>query len=81
MQDSIENLIYFLVTKLVVNSEAVVVKKEFKGIDEPVCYKVNVDEKDIPRVIGKHGRIAKSIRNIVKSAALKNNVKVLIDIS
>ena len=80
MQDLIENLIYFIVKKLVLNPEAISIEKETKETDNIVCYKVKVAMSDMCRVIGKQGRIAKSIRNIVKSVALKNNLKVLIDI-
>lgn len=80
MQDSIENLIYFVVKKLVLNPESVTIEKEIKNQDGTVYYRVKVADEDMPRVIGKQGRIAKSIRNIVKSVALKNNIKVLVDI-
>ena len=80
MQDSIENLIYFVVKKLVLSPESVTVEKQFNYHDRAVHYRVKVADDDMPRVIGKQGRIAKSIRNIVKSVALKNNIKVLLDI-
>jgi predicted RNA-binding protein YlqC (UPF0109 family) len=32
------------------------------------------------RVIGKKGRIAKAMRSIVRSAAIKNNMSVLVEI-
>ena len=80
MKDLIEDLIYFIVKKLVLNPEAINIEKEVKETDNTVCYKVKVASNDMCRVIGKQGRIAKSIRNVVKSAALKNNLKVLIDI-
>ena len=69
-----------MVEKLVLNPEAIDIKKEIKDANGLICYKVKVDNEDMCRVIGKHGRIAKSIRNIVKSVALKNNLKILVDI-
>ena len=32
------------------------------------------------RVIGKQGKIAKSIRTVMKAVATRNNVKVMVDI-
>ena len=42
--------------------------------------KVIVSENDMGRVIGKQGRIAKSIRTVVKAAASKGDKKVVVDI-
>ena len=41
---------------------------------------LRVAPEDMGKVIGKHGRIAKEIRAIVKSAATKQNLKVSVDI-
>ena len=35
---------------------------------------------DMGKVIGKQGRIAKAIRNVLKAYATKNNVHVVLDI-
>ena len=41
---------------------------------------VVLDEEDMGKVIGKQGRIAKSIRTVVKAAASKGDKKVVVDI-
>ena len=42
--------------------------------------KIVVDKPDMGKIIGKQGRIAKSIKTIVRSAAIKNNEKVIVEI-
>lgn len=54
-------------------------------IDEPndegiTVYHLNVAQGDMGRVIGKQGRIIKAIRTIMRSAAVKNNCKVSIEV-
>ena len=41
---------------------------------------IRVAESDMGKVIGKQGRIAKSIRSVVKAAAAKEDKKVVVDI-
>ncbi len=47
-------------------------------------YKINLELKvapsDMGKIIGKQGRIAKSIRTIIKAASLDANKKVVVDI-
>ena len=35
---------------------------------------------DMGKVIGKQGRIAKAIRSVMKAAATRKNIKVIVDI-
>lgn len=42
--------------------------------------KLNVASEDMGKVIGKQGRIAKAIRNVLKAAATKENKRVVLDI-
>ncbi|MCL2702087.1 MAG: KH domain-containing protein [Defluviitaleaceae bacterium] len=41
---------------------------------------LNVAEEDMGKVIGKQGRIAKSIRSLIKAAAIHKNVRVTVEI-
>lgn len=41
---------------------------------------VRVADGDMGKVIGKQGRIAKAIRQVVKAAAVKSDKKVIVDI-
>jgi len=72
--ETIVELVKYLAESLVDKPEAV------KVILEGETIKLNVDPTDMGKVIGKQGRIAKSLRSIVRSAAIKNNVRVTLDI-
>lgn len=41
---------------------------------------LHVNENDMGKVIGKQGRIAKSIRTVMKAAASKDNKRVVVEI-
>ena len=41
---------------------------------------VVLEESDMGKVIGKQGRIAKAIRTVVKAAATKANIRVVVEI-
>lgn len=47
--------------------------------DNNVMYEVCTTNKEIGKVIGKEGKMAKSIRTIMKSIATKNHLKVTIE--
>ncbi|MDE5864527.1 MAG: KH domain-containing protein [Lachnospiraceae bacterium] len=48
--------------------------------DDVVYVELKVAQDDMGKVIGKQGRIAKSIRTVVKAAASKGDKKVVVDI-
>jgi uncharacterized protein len=48
--------------------------------DKSVSYELSVHPNDVGKVIGKGGRIAKSIRTVVTSAAVKQNKRVTVEI-
>ena len=80
MDDLIENLLKVIVCRLVRNPQAVRIEKDDSARDGLVVYRVVVTDEDMGRVIGKRGRIAKSIRSIVRAAAMKNGLKVAVEI-
>lgn len=54
-------------------------------IDEPndegvIVYHLSVAEGDTGRVIGKQGRIAKAIRTLMRSAAIRDNQRIVVEI-
>lgn len=73
-------LIKAIAEGLVDDKEAVKVTADQTREDGVVVYHLNVAPDDMGRVIGKKGRIAKAMRSIVKSAAIKNGVSVLLEI-
>ena len=48
--------------------------------DKSVVLELRVAQSDMGKVIGKQGRIAKAIRTVVKSAASKDDKKVIVEI-
>ncbi len=48
--------------------------------DDVIKIELSVAPEDMGKVIGKQGRIAKSIRTVVKAAASKGDKKVIVDI-
>jgi predicted RNA-binding protein YlqC (UPF0109 family) len=45
-----------------------------------VIYELSVHSSDVGKVIGKQGRIAKALRTVVTSAAVKENKRVTVEI-
>ena len=70
-----EDLILYIVKALVKNPAAVSVAlgEEQDGV---ITYNLTIAEEDKGYVIGKQGKVAKAIRAIVKTAAMKENKKV-----
>ena len=73
MKDILETII----KNLVENKEAISIN-EIEG-QTVVTYEVKVAESDMGKVIGKQGRVAKSIRTIMKSVSGKEHKKVSIE--
>lgn len=73
-----KDLIELIVKELVTDQEAVSIEESRDGGKVDILIKVA--EEDKGRVIGVRGNIINSIRNIAKSAAIKENVKVNIKI-
>lgn len=76
----LKDLLVTIATGLVENPDAVEVTVDAPTEEGIVVYHLNVAEEDKGRVIGKQGRIAKAIRLIMRSAAVKNDCKVLVEI-
>ncbi|HPO50075.1 MAG TPA: KH domain-containing protein [Spirochaetota bacterium] len=73
-----KELVEFIAKSLVDNPDKVqinVVESEKSTILE-----LSVDEPDIGKIIGKHGRIAKAVRIILSAVSNKSNKRVLLDI-
>ena len=73
MKDFLE----IIVKNLVEDKEAVQIN-EVEG-EKSISFEVKVAEKDMGRVIGRQGRLAKSIRTVMKSVAAKEQKKINIE--
>lgn len=73
-----KELVEIIAKSLVDHPEAVNVSQE--ETDSTITIILKVADDDMGKVIGKQGRIAKSIRTVVKAAASKCDKKVIVDI-
>lgn len=73
-----EELVILIAKALVDHPEDVTVKTVEK--DRIVVYELSVHPDDVGKVIGKQGRIAKALRTVVTSAAVKMDKRVTVDI-
>ncbi|WP_099203633.1 KH domain-containing protein [Miniphocaeibacter massiliensis] len=71
-------LVEAIAKELVEKPEAVVVTSREEG--NTLVIEVKADSNDLGRIIGKEGKIAKAIRTLVKAAAIKDGIKVAVDI-
>jgi predicted RNA-binding protein YlqC (UPF0109 family) len=73
-----KELVEVIAAALVDHPEAVVVTET--ATDKSIVLELKVDPEDMGKVIGKKGRIARAIRTVVKSAASKDDRKVIVEI-
>ena len=71
-------LVEILAKALVDSPDEVVVTE--REDDKGTVIELKVAASEMGKVIGKQGRIAKSIRSVVKTAAFKENKKVIVEI-
>lgn len=69
----------YIISSIVEKPEAVEIKEEEK--DGVLNFIITVDKDDMGRVIGKQGKVIKSIRNVMKIPAIKNSKKIYISLS
>lgn len=71
-----KELVEYIVKNLVINEDKVSVS-EIENDDETII-QVTVDPEDMGRVIGKSGKVASSIRAIIKSISSRQHKKVFV---
>ncbi len=73
-----EPLLRYIVTSLVDHPEEISIQ-EHGGTEETVI-ELRVADKDLGKVIGKNGRIAKSLRTVLQAAAVKQGKNFTLEI-
>ena len=73
-----KELVQVIAMSLVDHPDKVVVTET--ETDKALVVELQVAQEDMGKVIGKQGRIAKSIRTVVKAAAAKDDKKVVVEI-
>ena len=66
-----------IVKNSVDNQEAINIK-EVEG-EKTIIFEVKVAEEDMGKIIGRQGKIAQSIRTVMKAVANKNDKKVTVE--
>jgi len=74
----LKDLVEFIVKKLVDRPESVTVS-EVSG-EQSTIIELRVAQEDLGKVIGKEGRIARSIRTLVHAAAAKDGKRAVLEI-
>ena len=72
-----EEFLRVIISNLVENQDAVVINTIDKG--KSVTFEVKVAQEDMGKVIGKQGRIAQAIRNVMKAVANKEHKKASVE--
>ena len=75
-----ENLLLVMARGLVENPDEVRVDVDDANEKGVVVYHLHVAPSDMGRVIGKQGRIAKAMRAVMRSAAIRNKSKIMVEI-
>ena len=73
-----QELLKAIASGLVERPEEVSVSSE-ENENGVTVYHLHVAEEDMGRVIGKQGRIAKAIRVVMRAAATRNDMKVMVE--
>lgn len=75
-----KDLLLTIARGLVENPENVSVEVDDVNENGVTVYRLHVAQSDMGRVIGKQGRIAKAIRMVMRSAAIRKKHKVVVEI-
>ena len=73
-------LLEYIAKSLVNNPDAVSVTEIKSDSERSVTLELRVAREDMGKVIGRQGKIARTIRTIMKAAAVKENTRVQVEI-
>ena len=75
-----QELLTIIARGLVNNPDSVKVDRDEPNEEGVIVYHIHVAQEDMGRIIGKQGRIAKAIRTIARSASIRMEEKVMVEI-
>ena len=75
-----QELLAIIAKGLVDDPDSVNVEADAPTEDGTTVYLIHVAESDMVSIIGKQGRIAKAIRTIARSAAIRSDEKIMVEI-
>jgi predicted RNA-binding protein YlqC (UPF0109 family) len=71
--------LHYIVSSIVEQPDAVVIDEE--NDNGVVTLLINVAPEDMGKVIGKEGKVIRSIRNIMKVKAMKHNIRINVSLA
>ncbi len=77
-QSPLREMVEYVARALTSNPDAVEVTEEEDG--NRTIFHLNVDDKDKGKVIGRDGRVAQSIRSLLRVAATKQGTRITLEI-
>ena len=72
-----KSILEVVIKNLVDSPEEVSIEE--KANAKSICYDIKVAKKDMGKVIGKQGKMAKAIRSIIKAVAVKEHNRVTVE--
>ena len=72
-----KDILEIIILNLVENKEAVEIKEIEQ--EKSIVFEVKVAEGEMGKIIGRQGRLAKSIRNLMKAVATKEQKRVSVE--
>jgi predicted RNA-binding protein YlqC (UPF0109 family) len=76
----VKELLEYIAKSLVNNPDEVSVTEIEMDSDRSIMLELRVAREDMGKVIGRQGKIARTIRTIMKAAAVKANMRVQVEI-
>ena len=73
-----KELLTYIVANLVSEPDAISIEEKVEG--DEITFELRVAADDMGRIIGRHGRIAKEIRTLMRSVAQRQGTKVSVEI-
>ena len=73
-----KNLLNFIIENIVEKKDDIKITES--KTDSIINIKLNVNKDDIGRVIGKNGKVIKSIRTLLKIYSLKSDQRIYLDV-
>lgn len=74
-----KDTLLYIISQIVDNPDEVDISED--DIDGVITYTVSVAKDDMGKVIGKEGKVIRSIRNVMKIKAMKQNKRINITLS
>jgi uncharacterized protein len=75
----VEELLFWVTGGLVDDPDAVQVERIDEG--DVVVLRLHVAEGDVGKVIGRHGRVARALRTVVRSAGARSDRRLVLEIA